>query len=93
MKPYGDAVPTPRKRYFNYRGSRGRLVTEGAFDRLKSQFRVLHRKCESNKNTVKAMGLACVVLHNIRIEKGDLIPRKLDLTFDVTNKRKNSDDV
>ena len=44
--------------------------------------------------TVKAMGLACIVLHNICIEKDDLIPRKLDLTFDdVTNKRRNSDDV
>ena len=40
------------------------------------------------------MGLACVVLHNICIEKGDWIPRKLDLTFDdVTNKRRNSNDV
>ena len=40
------------------------------------------------------MGLACVVLHNICIEKGDLIPRKINLTFDdVTNKRRNSDDV
>ena len=94
MKPYGDAVPTPRKRYFNYRGSRGRLVTEGAFARLKSRFRVLHRKCESNKNTVKIMGLSCVFLHNICIEKDDSIPRKIDLTFDeVTNKRRNSNDV
>ena len=94
MKPYGDAVPTPRKRYFNYRGSRGHLVTEGAFGRLKSRFRVLHRKCESNKNTVKAMDLACVVLHNMCVEKGNLIPRKLDLAFDdITNKRRNSDDV
>ena len=94
MKPYGDAIPTPHKRCFNYRGSGGRLVTDGAFGRLKSRFRVLHRKCESNKNTVKAMGLACAVLHNICIEKGDLKPRKLDLTFeDVINKRRNADDV
>ena len=28
------------------------------------------------------MGLACVVLHNLCIEKGDFIPRKFDLTFD-----------
>ena len=90
MKPYGDAVPTPRKRYFNCRGSRGRLFAEGAFIHLKSRSSVLHRKCESNKNTFKAMSFACVVLHNIFIEKRDLIPRKLDLTFDdVTNKRKN----
>ena len=30
-KPYGDAVLPPKKRYFNYRHSRARMVTEGAF--------------------------------------------------------------
>ena len=55
---------------------------------------MLHEKCESNKSTVKAMGLACVVLRNIYIEKGDLLPRKLDLTFgDAINKRRNSEEV
>lgn len=40
------------------------------------------------------MGLAYVVLRNICIKKDDLIPRKLDLTFDdVANKRTISDDV
>ena len=40
------------------------------------------------------MSLSYVVLHNICIKKDDLIPRKLDLTFDdVTNKRTISDDV
>ena len=40
------------------------------------------------------MGLAYVVLRNICIKKDDLIPRKLDLTFDdVANKRAISDDV
>ena len=40
------------------------------------------------------MGLACVVLHNICIEKDDFIPRKLDWTFDdIKNKRRDSDDV
>ena len=49
MKPYGDAVPIPHYRYFNYRGSRGCLVTERTFGHLKSWFRVLHRKCESKQ--------------------------------------------
>ena len=49
MKPHGDAVFPEDKRYFNYRHSRARLVTERAFGRLKSRFRVLFRKCESNK--------------------------------------------
>ena len=40
------------------------------------------------------MSLAYVVLRNICVKKDDLIPRKLDLTFDdVTNKRRISDDV
>ena len=32
--------------------------------------------------------MACVVLHNICIERGDLVPRKFDLTLDyASNKR------
>ena len=71
MKPHGDAVLPDDKRYFNFRHSRARLVTEGAFGRLKSRFRVLFQKCESKKETVKLYGLACVVLHNLCIEHGD----------------------
>ena len=76
-KPYGDAVLSDKKSYFNWRGSRTRLVTEGAFDQLKSRFRVLHKKCESDKETVKAMVLACIALHNICIDRGDLIPKSV----------------
>ena len=79
MKPHGDAVLPEDKRYFDYRHSRARLVTEGAFGRHKSRFRVLFRKCESNKETVKLYELASVVLHNLCIELGDLVPRKFDL--------------
>ena len=54
MKPHGEAILPDDKRYFNYRYSQATLVTEGAFGRLKSRFRVLFRKCESNnKETVK----------------------------------------
>ena len=93
-KPYGDAIPPPEKRYFNYRLSRARMVTEGAFGKLKSRFRVLHRKCEAQKETVKVMGLACIILHNICIERKDLVPRKYDLTLDpASNKRRSSKEV
>ena len=87
MKPHGDAVLTQEQAYFNLRLSRARMVTEGASDKLKDRFRVLHCKCESDKETVKIVGLACVVFHNLRIDKGDFLPRKFDLTFDhKTNK-------
>ena len=63
MKPHGDAILPDDKRYFSYRHSQARLVTEEALGRLKSRFRVLFRKYESNEETVKSYGLACVVLH------------------------------
>ena len=91
MKPYGDAVLTPDKRYFNCRSSRSRMVTDGAFGKLKRRFRVLHRKHESNKKTVKIMSFTYVVLHSICIDKADLVPRKFGLTHDMaSNKRRES---
>ena len=64
------------------------MVTEGAFGQLKSRFRILHKKCESDKETVKTMALACAVLHNICMDRGDLIPRVFDLKYDSpANKR------
>ena len=39
-------------------------------------------------------GLACVVLHNLCIELGDLVPRKFDLTLDqASNKRLSPEEV
>ena len=93
-KSFGDAVLTEKKRYFNYRLSHARMVSEGSFGKLKSRFRVLHRKCESSKESVKAMGLAAVVLHNICLEMGDILPRIMDLTVDpATNKRRDREEV
>ena len=76
-KLYGHAVLSEEKTYFNCRGSRTRMVTEGAFEQLKSRFRVLHKRCESDKEIVKAMVLACIVLHNTCIDRGDLISKSV----------------
>ena len=65
MKSYGDAVLTPDKRYFNHRSRTSRMATEDTFGKLKGRFQILHRKRESNKETIKIMGFACVILHNI----------------------------
>ena len=64
------------------------MVTEGAFRKLKGIWCILSRKCESQKGSVKKLGLACLVLHNLCIELGDMIPRNWDMTVDhATNKR------
>ena len=90
-KPYRDAVLSEEN--FNYRGSWARMVTEKAFGRLKSRFRVLHKKCESGKKTVKAMVLACVTLHNICIDTGDVIPRDFHLSYDSTNNKRRDREI
>lgn len=88
MKPYTNATLGPKQRYFNYRLSRARVVTEGAYGQLKGRWRVLLRKIESNKDLVQTVTLACMVLHNICIERGDSISRKLDLSVDPTTQEK-----
>ena len=55
MKPCTNANPTLQQRYYNYRLSRARMMTEGAFGQLKGRWRILLRRCEcSQENTKKA---------------------------------------
>mgnify|MGYP000025959939 FL=1 len=87
MKPYTNATLSPKQSYFNYRLSRARMVTESAYGQLKGRWRVLFRKNESNKERVRTVTLACMVLHNICIESGDSIARKLDQWIQAPRKR------
>lgn len=94
MKPYTNAVLSPQQRYYNYRLSRSRMVTEGAYGQLKGRWRVLFRKCESTRDQVRTTTLACIILHNVCIEQGDSISKKLDLTVDPsTQERRNRDEI
>ena len=94
MKPYGNAVLTPEQRYFNYRLSRARMVTEGAYGKLKGRWHVLSRKWKSKVETVKATTLACVVPHNVCIAKGDVNLRHRDMRYDSkTNQRRSTEVV
>ena len=94
MKPYTNAVLSPEQSYYNYRHSRARMVAEGFFGQLKGRFRVLLRKCDSSKSTVRAMALAAIVLHNICVERGDLMIRPWDPSVDpVTNQTRPRDEV
>ena len=79
MKPYTCTILTPEETCFKYRLSRARMVTECAYGQLKWRFRVLYRKTECNEDTMKAITLACIVLHNICIEYDEAFPMQLDL--------------
>jgi hypothetical protein len=94
MKPYTNAVLATKQSNFNYRLSRARMVTEGAFGQMKGRWRVLLRKMESEADQVKTTALACIVLHNICIDKGETLSRKLDPTVDpLTNERRDRDTI
>ena len=51
------------------------MVSEGAFGQLKGRWRVLLRRCECSQENTKKGALACVLLHNICLEKGDTITK------------------
>ena len=93
QKPYTNAILTPEQGYFNYRLSRARMVTECAYGQLKGRWRVLLRKAENDKETVRVFTLACIVLHNICIEQGDVAQRQWDLSKDPkSNQRRMPDE-
>ena len=70
------------------------MVTECTFGQLKGRWRLLYRKSGVNQHSLKMSVLACIVLHNICIEKTkDRINHNLGLTFDENNKRKSSEDI
>ena len=61
---------------------------------MENQVQSSFSKCESNRETAKLYSLSCVVLHNICIERGDLVARNFDLTLDhKSNKRLSQEEV
>lgn len=57
--------------------SRARMVTEGCCSQLKGRWRVLLRKCKSSKEEVKTATLAYRILHNVCIDRGETLSKKL----------------
>ena len=94
MKPYAHSYLTRKQSYFNYRLIRARMVTEGGFGQLTGRWRVLLRKCESSRDAVRLATTTCIVLHNVSIDQGESISKKLDLTLDqVTQERRNHAEI
>ena len=93
MKPFAHVILSEEQKYFNYRLSGGRMVTEGAFGTLKRRWRIFYRDCESKKEAIKLFAAACIVLQNTCIDNGDIVLRKWDLTLDHTTNGRRSRDV
>ena len=70
------------------------MGTECTLGQLKVRWRLLYRKSEENQHSLKVNALACIVLDNISVEKGDSISRKLDLSYDKNdNTRKSPEEL
>lgn len=70
------------------------MVTEGAYGQLKGRWRVLFRKCESSRDDVRLVTLACMVLHNVCIARKDTVTTKCDLSIDPkTNGKRDRETV
>ena len=84
MKPYTNVVLSPVQGNFNYRLkiSRARMVIECAYGQLKGSWKIVLRKFKGSPSELKIACLACIVLHNVCIELGDSISRKLNLSVD-----------
>ena len=66
MKPFSQYPHMSRQqKKINYRLSHAWVVVENAFERLKSRWRCLLKKNESNTNDIPKIIECCVVLHNI----------------------------
>ena len=68
--PFSSSLSRQHKNC-NYRISRGRVVVEMAFGRLKVCWRRLYKKIDMHINNVPNVVLACCILHNICEIHGD----------------------
>ena len=70
------------------------MVTECAYGQLKGRWKVLLCKSESSRETVGAVTLACVVLHNVCIQHGDVAYRNWHVSKDPgTSRRRKPEEV
>uniref|UniRef100_A0A672HXZ0 DDE Tnp4 domain-containing protein n=1 Tax=Salarias fasciatus TaxID=181472 RepID=A0A672HXZ0_SALFA len=64
MRPYPGDTLTHKRRVFNYRLSRARMVVECAFGILASRWRILHRRINLHPEKVDSVVVAACILHN-----------------------------
>ena len=94
MKPYTKLVLKEKQHNFNYRLSRARMVVECSYGQLKGRLRLIMRKSEGGLFQTKVTTLPCMVLHNVCLMNGDVIPSKYDLSINhETNKKRDRSEI
>ncbi|KAK3736780.1 hypothetical protein QZH41_001694 [Actinostola sp. cb2023] len=71
IKPYPEGTRDPDEKNFNKELSSARVKVECAFGLLKSRWRVLMKRFDSEIEFAIKSTIACAVLHNICIRSGD----------------------
>lgn len=85
LKPYHDTGRlTAEQHMFNKKFSRGRVVVENAFGRLKGRWRCLLKRNDCDISLVKSMVLTCCALHNLCETHGEVYEAGWDAPGTVT---------
>ena len=71
LKAYDDRTNDPQQRFFNKCLRSARVVCENAYGMLKGRWRVLCKKTEVRNFNLKYVVMACIMLHNLCIERND----------------------
>ena len=80
MTPYGNPIQAHEKKY-NAAQTRTRVVIEQTFGILKRRFGLLKDKLRLTPLKACKVTVACVILHNIGIDVGDIIPFQDEAVF------------
>ena len=72
MTPYPEDTTHPDEATFNKELASARVQVDHAFNMLRNRWRTLQKRCDSNITFAETTVLACAVLHNICIRKGDV---------------------
>ena len=71
LKAYDDRTNDPQQRFFNKCLRSARVVCENAYGMLKGRWRILYKKAEVRNFNLKYVVMACIMLHNLCIERND----------------------
>lgn len=72
LKPFPEATRNPREIAFNKELSSARVKVECAFGVLKSRWRILQKRLDSDIQFATKIAISCAVLHNFCIKAGDV---------------------